>query len=77
MADTTPLGLTQVPTEDLKTLLHYLHQGEINCPVTPSELARIGLQDRAEAILSTVRGLDASALRAVLVAVIAERLAET
>jgi hypothetical protein len=66
-------GLTAVSTADLKQLLRYIHRKEISCPVTPGELARIGLQDRSEPIMNVMRSLDESAARVVLVAVLAER----
>jgi hypothetical protein len=67
-------GLTQVATEDLKTMLRYLHRQEMTCPLTPAELARFGLQRCAGSILGHVRGLEAEAVRAVVVGVLAERL---
>lgn len=66
-------GLTAVSTDDLKTILRHVHRQEISCPVTPGELARIGLQDRSEPIMQALRGLDEHAARAVVVAVLAER----
>lgn len=67
-------GLTQVTTEDLKTMLRYLHRGEMNCPLTPAELARFGLQRCSGSILGHLRKLDVEGCRAVVVAVLAERL---
>ena len=67
-------GLTQVSTEDLKTMLRYLHRGEMNCPLTPAELARFGLQRCSGSILGHMRELDVQGCRAVVVAVLAERL---
>ena len=67
-------GLTNVSTNDLKTMLRYLHRGEMNCPLTPAELARFGLQRCSGPILGHLRKLDAEGCRAVVVAVIAERL---
>ena len=74
MSQQPPLALATVPTDELKNLLHYLHQGEVTFPLDSSELARVGLQDRAEPLLQTLRGLDEAAVRAVLVAVLGERL---
>lgn len=68
------VGLRLVETEHLRLLLKLLHQGEVECPLTPVELARIGLQDPSEYILGAMRGLDATAVRAVLVSVLAERM---
>lgn len=66
-------GLTAVSSDDLKKLLRHLHRQEISCPVSAGELARVGLQDRAEPLLRVMRGLDEAAVRAVLVVVLAER----
>lgn len=66
-------GLTIVPTAELRELLRYLHRGQVQCPLSPGDLARVGLQDRSEPIMATLRGLDEAAARAVLVAVLAER----
>ncbi|MCP4871237.1 MAG: hypothetical protein GY898_21210 [Proteobacteria bacterium] len=67
-------GLTEVTIDDLKKLLRVLHREEIRCPVTVDELARCGLQHCADSVLNSVRGLDAVGVKAVVVAVIAERL---
>ena len=69
-------GLTLVETEDLKTLLRYIYREEIQFPLTPKELARFGLQHCAESLLSHMRKLDAFGTRQVVVAVIAERMAQ-
>lgn len=55
-------------------LLRLLHRDELSFPLTPLELARIGLQEPSERILGTLRGLGRDGVRAVLVAVLAERL---
>jgi hypothetical protein len=68
-------ALVEVGTEDLKRFLALLHRGEIDCPITINELARTGLQNVAEPLMDHLRGVDATGTRAVLVAVIAERLA--
>ncbi len=67
-------GLTEVQSEDLKTLLRYLHRDEMRFPLTPAELARFGLQHAAPSILGHLRNLEKEAVRAVVVAVLAERL---
>lgn len=74
MVWTGGVGLTQVPLDELKKLLAYLHRGEVTFPLTISEATRIGMQARMPD-LELLRGLDATAVRAVLVAVIAERMA--
>lgn len=68
-------ALSDVPTDDLKVLLRALVRGELTCPLTAWEVARFGLQQRQEALFDALRGLDAAGVRAVLVAVLAERAA--
>lgn len=67
-------ALTSVPTAALKTALTQVHRGEWRFPLTPVEVARVGLQAHADALLAHLRGLDGAAVRAVLTAVLAERL---
>lgn len=67
-------GLTEVKTEALKALLKAVHNKQIECPVTPAGVAAVGLQYTDGPLLSTLRGLDDRAVRAVLVAVLAERM---
>ena len=67
-------GLTEVADKDLKTLLKYLHRGEMNFPLTPAELARFGLQPCTASLLGHLRGLSEEGVRAVVVAVLAERI---
>ncbi len=69
-----PMALTGVPTEELKTLLRFVYRQEIEIPITISELARVGLQHRAEELMQSLRGLDEPGVRAVLIAVAAERI---
>lgn len=67
-------GLTGLRTTDLTRLLRALHRGELSCPVTHASLHMAGLSylvDRVDALA----GLDERAVRAVLVAVLAERRA--
>jgi hypothetical protein len=67
-------GLTALSTRDLEHLLRALHRGELRCPVGQAELHMAGLSyliDRVDAL----RGLDERGVRAVLVAVLAERKA--
>ncbi|MEZ4452015.1 MAG: hypothetical protein R3B09_21305 [Nannocystaceae bacterium] len=68
------LALRQVPTDALKTLLRHVHHGTIELPLAPVPLVAIGLQDQVERLLGAMRGLESAAVRAVLVAVLAERL---
>jgi uncharacterized cupin superfamily protein len=69
------LAMTDLPTDDLKQLLRHVHRGELPCPITADTLACVGLQFRGEPILSSLRGLDEPAVRAVLICVLAERKA--
>ena len=66
-------GLTLLTEEELKKLLSLLHREQIECPLTPASLACVGFQHRSEELLGTLRGLDARAVRAVVVCVLAER----
>lgn len=68
-------GLTEVSTEDLKRALAMLHRGELDVPVSPWGLARIGLQHVQNPLLAQLRGLDTAGVRAVLTCVLAERKA--
>jgi len=68
-------GLTDLPTETLKQALAALHRKELTCPLTIQDLTRVGLQHCAGELLEVLRGLDEKGVRAVLVAVIAERTA--
>lgn len=67
-------ALTSVPTEDLKRALSLLHRGELRCPLTPLELVRSGFQAHLDALLGHLRTLDEAGVRAVLTAVLSERL---
>lgn len=70
------LALTAVSTENLRTLLRAVFKHQIECPLGPAGLAALGLQDTSPPLLSHLRGLDSSAVHAVLVAVLAERSAD-
>lgn len=67
-------GLVAVGTLDLEKLLRALVRGQIACPLTVHGLACVGLQHAADR-LDAVKGLPEPAVRAVIVAVIAERRA--
>ena len=65
-------GLSQVPNEDLEGLLRALHKGRVELPLRRETLMVMGmnrLADNADLLI----GLDERGLRAVLVAVLAER----
>ena len=66
-------GFRAVPSSALKHLLAAVHRDEIPCPLTADVLACVGLQDRSEVLLGCLRGLSRAGVRAVLVAVLAER----
>jgi len=68
-------GLTRVTTEDLKKALRTLYQGHLRCPVTMENLTRVGLQHCAGDILAMARQLDEAGFRALIVGILAERLA--
>lgn len=68
-------GLVDVSTEALKTCFRALTRGELGCPLTAWEIARFGLQSWQAELLDGLRGLDEAGVRAVLVAVLAERQA--
>ncbi len=65
--------MRDVPTERLRTLLRAVYREETIVPLSPAGLAALGLQDWSENVLGHLRGFDARAIRAVLVAVLAER----
>lgn len=69
-------GLTTITSEDLKKALAALHRGQLSFPLTVETLTCVGLQHAANDLLEILRGLDERAVRAVLVAVIAERMPE-
>jgi hypothetical protein len=69
------MALTDVPTIELERLLRFVYRQEIELPITPVGLARVGLQHRSEEFMQSLRGLDEAGVRAVLVAVVAERIA--
>ena len=70
---TVASGLTELTNDELKKLLRHIYREELPCPVTADTLACTGFQSRHEWISGALRGLDARAVTAVLVAVIAER----
>ena len=65
-------ALTELSDDDLRNVLRRLHAGALPCPVTTRSLHAAGLSylvDRVDFLL----GLDERAVRAVLIAVLAER----
>jgi hypothetical protein len=70
------LGLSPISTATLRKTLAHLHRGELDFPLNIVSFTRLGMQEEAETFLRLARGLDADALRAVLVAVLAERIAQ-
>ncbi len=67
------VGLTELTTEELRSLLRHIHRGDLPCPVSADTLACVGFQHRHDAVSGALRGLDQAAARAVLVCVLAER----
>jgi hypothetical protein len=65
-------GLAQVATEDLKLVLARVYDGSLECPITHPRLLRAGLPKLIDD-LGHLNGLDARAVQAVIVAVLAER----
>lgn len=65
-------GLVAVATTDLVAVLRAVHRGDLPCPITPIGLAQAGLLRLGDE-LGLLHGLDERAVRAVLVAVLAER----
>ncbi len=68
-------GLRDVSTEALIVLLRAVYRRDVDPPLAVESLTRVGLQYAAEDLLGALRGLDARAVTAVLVCVIAERRA--
>ena len=66
-------GLSAIKTPDLKRLLSFLYKEELQCPLTPQRIACVGFQYKQEELMGALRGLDATAVQAVLVCVLAER----
>ena len=70
---TVAAGLTELTEDELKKLLRHIYRDELPCPVSADTLACVGFQSRHEWISAALGGLDAAGVKAVLVAVIAER----
>lgn len=66
------VGLSELETLDLTRLLSRLHDGTLECPIGPSQLHQAGLSYLVDRV-GFLRGHDETTVRAVLVAVIAER----
>ncbi|MCB9593654.1 MAG: hypothetical protein H6719_13055 [Sandaracinaceae bacterium] len=72
MAHEAGRALTRLQTRDLENLLRRLHQGALSCPFGPQELHDAGLSYLVDRV-GFLQGHDERTVRAVLVAVIAER----
>lgn len=68
------IALSKIPTRDLRTMLSRLHRGALACPITHQTLVVAGLPHLVDRV-GFLSGLDENAVRAVLIAVIAERTA--
>lgn len=66
-------GLVHVDTAALTTLMRAVYRGDLTCPFDIADLARVGLQYCAADLLGHFRELDEAGVRAVVVAVVAER----
>ena len=69
---TSAKGMTALKTDDLKALLRLVHRGELTCPITQIGLAQSGLLRLGDDV-GHLFGLNEAGVRAVLVAVLAER----
>ncbi len=68
------IGLTEVTTDELKSLLRWVHNGTLPCPFDKSVLMAMGLEHIAIKI-DPVCGLEKPAVRACLVVALSERMA--
>lgn len=68
-------ALVPVKDEALRTLLRCLYRSEITTPLDLPSLTRIGLQYCSSELLHHLRGLDQEGIKAVVIAVLAERKA--
>lgn len=69
-------GLTGLTTTDLERLLRAVYRKTLTCPIGHAELHMAGLSYLVDRV-DFLRGLDERAVRAVLVAVLAERRQRT
>jgi hypothetical protein len=67
-----PPGLTHLNDTQLERLLKAVHRGLVDCPLAPDQLMTAGLSDVYDRV-GFLRGLDQAGVKAVLVAVLAER----
>lgn len=65
-------GLTRVPDADLEQMLRLIHRGILACPLDMPGLTAAGLFRLGDEV-EILRGLDERAVKAVLIAVLAER----
>lgn len=68
-------ALSEVPTRDLELLLARVHRGEVSCPLSHQSLVLGGLPHLVDRV-TYLHGRDAATVKAVLIAVIAERRAQ-
>ena len=69
-----PIGLTELSLAELKKLLRFVYRQEIEFPLNAQRIACLGFQHRHTLLMNALRGLDAKAVQAVLICVIAERM---
>lgn len=67
-------GLTNFTTDELKRLLQMVYREQVDFPLNAQRIACIGFQYKHHDLIQALRGLDKSAVQAVLVCVLAERL---
>ena len=67
-------GLTELKTDELKKLLQLVYRNQVEFPLNAQRIACIGFQYKHHVLMKALRGLDKSAVQAILVCVLAERL---
>jgi len=65
-------GLTHLNDKQLERLLTAVHRDLVPCPLSPEQLMVAGLSDVFDRV-AFLRGLDKAGVKAVLIAVLAER----
>ena len=68
------LGLTEVPTDELKALFRLVHQKRVPVPLEKTHLLAMGFNRLADNGGEFLVGLNESALRAFLTCILAERI---
>ena len=71
-----PVGLTTLTTAELKLFLQRIYRDEVTFPLNAQRIACAGFQYKHHELMANLRGLDEAGVRAVLVCVLAERMAQ-